>query len=164
MREMPSQAKVYRERRAALAKALRSKRVREHFYWGMWFRMDRRILNKKGMTSMEKVKDAVARLLGKKKSFKDCGTTACVAGWCPILFPDHWVQSDSGYPSLKPEYEGQRTMDAINSFAKFFGVPFDKAAAICGTIGWEWAFRNRPRPFGKRTPQMIADALEAING
>ena len=54
----------------------------------------------------------------------DCGTTACAIGWCPVVFPDHWMYSNLrriGHYS-EPIYLRNRIMSMEGAASNFFGL------------------------------------------
>ena len=63
-----------------------------------------------------------------------CGTTACAAGWLPVIFPDHWYITDSGSPVC---YDipvtgslGLFNRGTTYSVATFFGLSVDDVGQI----------------------------------
>jgi hypothetical protein len=51
---------------------------------------------------------------------KVCGTAGCAIGECPILFPDMWQFSDTGFPELR----GDRIISTFGSAREFFGLEY----------------------------------------
>lgn len=59
----------------------------------------------------------------------DCGSTACVIGWCPIVFPRSWTFACFGrhIPNLKKSPD----LDQYHQFSEFFGINLDTTYTIC---------------------------------
>lgn len=123
---MASQERIYRDRRAKLAAFLRTPFVRRHFNLGDWVHPGEAVgRDEDGNLDLERVKRV---LLRKEKPPPHCGTTACVAGWCPAVFPRAWEWTgEYGYPHLKKDAGYLPTQD----FATFFGLTHDEAGVIC---------------------------------
>lgn len=121
-----SQARRFRERRAKLARHLMSGDVVEdHFYLGTWLSGDGRRLRR-------------AILDGKT----GCGTTACIAGHAPMVFPRSWQwvsDRDGGPPVERRGGDGSVTSE----FADFFGVHVFVAEELLLPGGTAWIGRRR---------------------
>lgn len=49
----------------------------------------------------------------------DCGTSACAAGWLPVVFPKHWKWQHGTHPVLK---NGSCWHGPWGDLAEFFGI------------------------------------------
>ncbi len=86
-----------------------------------------------------------------------CGTTACAAGYLPLIFPRSWKINETKYPVLKAaEYEeagqGHHPDEALTHW---FEISYYQA----GQIIYESKYDKPPRDI---TPSDVADRIEEI--
>ena len=140
MRTTTSQSKIYRARRTKLATFLRSGAwVEDHFDIATWTQGD---------------PGDLPRLQQENKT--GCETTACLAGFCPLVFPQSWEWAPKICAERPPKLRkggasGEDGHSSVLDFSNFFGLDLIEAEILCTE-------QPEDTPAAK-----AADLLEAFN-
>ena len=126
-----------------LADALENEVPKESFNMGHWIHTDN------GMTFPE----IKANLLASK-----CNTSACIIGWCPIIFPKHF-KYDRTWAVI--ELVGEEDATHEHHMQSFFGLTYKESQIIYP--GWFSEYRY-VRFFEEATitPKLAAKAIRDI--
>lgn len=121
------------DRLLTLAHFLRTEVKSKNFHMGAWIGF-----NLPWDLFGEKLKKLESRKIAALQSGKpECGTTACAAGWCPVVFPRDWKFSDNLVnPELKKATCARGAGGAGKTFAHlrgFFALSMDDVKYLFGS-------------------------------
>ena len=77
---------------------------------------------------------AKSREEAKTLAYVECGTTACAAGYLPVIFPKNWHYIKYSFESISIESRTfpRGAYNIFNALAHFFGITFAEAKLLFG--------------------------------